>query len=137
LACAIEDAGFTIQDTIAWVHSQRFPKGKTSLKPAFEPIIVSYKPGDKRELQIDECQITYSEDNPPIAQGKTSVNSKKPMFGGPSLYKSKTKAVIGGNSSGRYPAHLVHDGSDEVLDLFPESKGQLVIPCCTDPAGIQ
>jgi hypothetical protein len=80
-------------------------------------------------LQIDECRIPYSKDSPPIpqlAQGKTSVNSKKTMFDGPSLYKSKTKTVIGGNSSGRYPAHLIHDRSDEVLDLFPESKGQLV-----------
>ena len=70
------------------------------LKPAFEAIIVSYKPGDKRELQIDECHIPYSKDNPPIpqlVQGKTSVISKKIMFDGPLLYKSKTKAVIGGN----------------------------------------
>ena len=77
-------------------------------------------------MQIDECHIPYSKDNSPIpqlVQGKTSVISKKIMFDGPLLYKSKTKAVIGGNSSGRYPAHLIHGGSDEVLDLFPESKG--------------
>jgi len=65
VACAIEDAGFEIRDSIAWIHSQGFPKssdlGKavsktsperserwegwgTALKPAFEPIIVARKP---------------------------------------------------------------------------------------------
>ena len=28
-------------------------------------------------------------------------------------------------STGRWPANLIHDGSDEVLTLFPDSKGQL------------
>jgi site-specific DNA-methyltransferase (adenine-specific) len=27
--------------------------------------------------------------------------------------------------AGRWPANVIHDGSDEVLALFPESKGQL------------
>jgi len=31
--------------------------------------------------------------------------------------------IIGGEK-GRWPANLIHDGSDEVLALFPESKGQ-------------
>lgn len=68
LAAALEDAGFEIRDTIAWLHGQGFPKslnvstaidqaaggtagaGKrwrgwgTGLKPAFEPIVVARKP---------------------------------------------------------------------------------------------
>ena len=28
------------------------------------------------------------------------------------------------NPDGRWPANLIHDGSDEVLALFPDSKGQ-------------
>ena len=27
------------------------------------------------------------------------------------------------NDQGRFPANLIHDGSQEVLDLFPETKG--------------
>src|SRR5271170_1372951 len=61
--CAIEDAGFVIQDTIMWLYGQGFPKGRTQLKPAFEPICVAYKPGGKRDLQIDECRI------PPTGKG--------------------------------------------------------------------
>jgi len=67
LACAIEDAGFEIRDSIAWLHSQGWPKSLdvhkqiskatgeehnewhgwgTGLKPAFEPIVVGRKPLD-------------------------------------------------------------------------------------------
>src|SRR4051812_14861425 len=58
LACAIEDGGFVLQDTIAWIYGTGFPKGRALLKPAFEPIIMAYKPGGKRKLSIDECRIS-------------------------------------------------------------------------------
>ena len=54
LASAVEDAGFEIRDSIAWLHGQGFPKSLnldgewegwgTALKPAFEPIVVGRKP---------------------------------------------------------------------------------------------
>lgn len=50
LACAIEDAGWEIRDTVMWVYGSGFPKshngpwGGTALKPAWEPIIVARKP---------------------------------------------------------------------------------------------
>lgn len=66
LACAIEDAGFEIRDSIAWLYGSGFPKSLdvskaidkaaaaavdrrwegwgTALKPAFEPIVVARKP---------------------------------------------------------------------------------------------
>src|SRR5262249_40878952 len=56
--CAIEDAGFVVQDRLAWIYGQGFPKGRTQLKPAFEPIVVAYKPGGKRVLQVHECRIS-------------------------------------------------------------------------------
>jgi site-specific DNA-methyltransferase (adenine-specific) len=55
--CAIEDAGFVIQDTIMWLYGQGFPKGQAQLKPAFEPIIMAYKPAGKRSMQVDECRV--------------------------------------------------------------------------------
>ncbi|MDD5371331.1 MAG: site-specific DNA-methyltransferase [Anaerolineaceae bacterium] len=36
-------------------------------------------------------------------------------------YERAPKDEIG---TGRWPANLIHDGSDEVMALFPESKGQ-------------
>jgi site-specific DNA-methyltransferase (adenine-specific) len=68
LTCAIEDAGFEIRDSIAWMHAQGFPKSLdvskaidrsgggetapqwegwgTALKPAWEPVVVARKPLD-------------------------------------------------------------------------------------------
>lgn len=54
LSVAIEDAGFEIRDSIAWLYGSGMPKGLnldgdfagwgTGLKPAFEPIVVARKP---------------------------------------------------------------------------------------------
>ena len=115
MATAIEDAGFEIRDMIAWVYGSGFPKshngewGGTALKPALEPITMARKPligtvaANVREhgtggLNIDGCRV----------------------HGGP----SEGGAVSGSTSDGRWPANLIHDGSDEVVALFPQSKGQ-------------
>jgi hypothetical protein len=60
LACAIEDAGLEIRDSIAWMHGQGFPKGKAQLKPAHEPIVVARKKTIEPRtglLQIDAARI--------------------------------------------------------------------------------
>lgn len=54
LAVGIEEAGFELRDSIAWLYGSGFPKSKnlngewegwgTALKPAFEPIVVARKP---------------------------------------------------------------------------------------------
>jgi DNA modification methylase len=54
LACAIEEAGFELRDTLMWLHAQGFPKSRslgagaegwgTTLKPAYEPILLARKP---------------------------------------------------------------------------------------------
>jgi DNA modification methylase len=50
LACAIEDAGWEVRDTLSWLYGNGFPKshngswGGTALKPAWEPIILARKP---------------------------------------------------------------------------------------------
>lgn len=61
LACAIEDAGFILTDTLCWLHGQGFPKGKSQLKPAWEPITLAWKKG-KRALNIEGARIPASED---------------------------------------------------------------------------
>jgi site-specific DNA-methyltransferase (adenine-specific) len=106
--CAIEGAGFVIQDTIMWLYGSGFPKGRTQLKPAFEPICVAYKPGGKRVLNIDECRIsTESTTRPFGAQVGTRGNGFDYRGGGE-----------GGSESGRWPANVCHDGSDEVMEAF-------------------
>jgi site-specific DNA-methyltransferase (adenine-specific) len=116
LWCAIEDAGFVIQDTISWLYGQGFPKNRTLLKPAFEPIVVAYKPGGKRTLQIDECRIPTDWSNDPskrgLGYGYTKTGSQiSSMF----AHGSRTEYDL---KKGRWPANLCHDGSDEVMAAF-------------------
>lgn len=50
LACGLEDAGLEIRDTLMWIYgtgmpkSRRYPDGRsTTLKPAFEPVVLARK----------------------------------------------------------------------------------------------
>jgi DNA modification methylase len=192
LACAIEDAGFEIRDTVAWLYGSGFPKshdvskaidkaagaerqvirsraltGKarvlkggnftgdyeghelnseynetapatpeaeawqgwgTALKPAFEPIIVARKPLDGTVaanvlkhgcggLNIDGCRVASAA---PIQDAAGS-----PGFGAgrDDNYQLGTGAIF--RDGGRWPANVVHDGSEEVLAAFPDAPGQL------------
>ena len=109
----------------------------TALKPANEPIMVAQKPISEGTiaanclkwgvgaLNIDGCRVLYDETNKPIPQianNKRDVYNKKTMFDGQSALKSETKAVIGSSTVGRWPANFIHNGSKEVIDLFPNTK---------------
>ena len=100
----------------------------TALKPAWEPVILARKPlagtvaanvlaHGTGALNIDGCRIATQDtyDYPNGAGGNTfSV--------GRGVDGTRTKPVVS-NPSGRWPANVLHDGSDEVLELFPESNG--------------
>ena len=109
----------------------------TALKPAHEPIVLARKPLSEKTvaenclkwgvggLAIDNCRIGHTKDNPPIpqlAQGKTDIKTDNKMYGRNSFNESKTKSTIGGNLLGRFPANLIHDGSEEVVELFPNNS---------------
>src|SRR4051812_8680579 len=115
LACAIEDAGFVIQDTIAWIYGTGFPKNKALLKPAFEPIVMAYKPGGRRELQINECRVGVS------GGGGNGLGSHYDRLGNTALKVKFGEDRTG--TIGRWPANLCLEECDEVLALFPQSKG--------------
>ena len=57
MACAVQDAGFEIRDSITWLYGSGFPKGKAQLKPASEPIVVARKPAPGPWLNIDGCRV--------------------------------------------------------------------------------
>lgn len=78
IACAIEDAGFEIRDSLVWCYGSGFPKSLncgegrgTALKPAQEPILLARRPfsGTVAEtieehgtgfLNIDACRVEHS-----------------------------------------------------------------------------
>ncbi len=119
LACAIENGGFVIQDCLMWLFATGFPKRRDALKPAYEPVILAYKPGGKRTMQIDECRISGA-----FESGWSSSGSKA----SPNVAMSGANYARDpkpDNAIGRWPANVCHDGSDEVLAAFPQSAGQL------------
>ena len=100
----------------------------TALKPAHEPIVVARKPVNGTIAQnvktwgtgainIDGCRVKRDDGDDSVAGSRTAT------FG-------TQETVSGGNGSGgweqndigRFPANFIHDGSDEVLKLFPNSK---------------
>lgn len=59
LACAIEDSGWRIYDCLSWMYGQGFPKHRTHLKPAWEPIIFASKKG-ARFVNVEGCRIGWA-----------------------------------------------------------------------------
>src|SRR5271157_2586966 len=60
LASGMEDAGYKLWDTFMWLYGTGFPKMKSQLKPAWEPILCFKAPGSHDEsgfLNIDNGRI--------------------------------------------------------------------------------
>jgi len=97
----------------------------TALKPALEPITVARKPlvGTVAEnvlqhgtgaLNVDGCRVGTEDD---CARKPSLVHDTAAGFG-------KGAAMGGrGHDAGRWPANLIHDGSDEVVACFPANAG--------------
>lgn len=140
---AIRLAGFEIRDQIDWVYGSGFPKSLdvskatgdeqwqgwgTALKPAHEPICVARKPlvGTVAEnvlqfgtggMNIDGCRIGNEVRFNPPAGNKAGGNSLNMSAVG------MPENAEGNTVSGRFPANFIHDGSDEVVSLFPGKAG--------------
>lgn len=189
IACAIEDAGFEIRDTIMWLYGSGFPKSMniglaidkknkveskivgtkkthdfskhkgsmmsfsnteeqetktnvvnikqaqnewqgwgTALKPAYEPIIVARKPFNGSlvdnvlsygvgGLNIDECRVGESGGIKKINVEPNS-GSKNSGFG-----CNGQKEEL---NDGRFPANVIHDGSEEVISGFPNTTSRSI-----------
>jgi len=205
MVCAIEDAGFEIRDTIAWVYGSGFPKSYdiskgidkqagakrevvgvredfnkrarkngvpsseyimaggwksttetvgiltapstpeaqlwngwgTALKPAHESIVVAMKPIDGTfvnnaltwgvaGLWIDGGRVGYEQGGDaasnPLYRKNNGYKTDYGVDENPTSYALKDeKGKMNINPQGRFPANLIHDGSDEVVECFPYS----------------
>jgi site-specific DNA-methyltransferase (adenine-specific) len=99
----------------------------SAIKPAMEPITLARKPLDGTIAQnvlkwgvgginIDGCRVgtetmTSGGSLPDIRANNYNVSSGKERL--------KTPVI---NKEGRFPSNIIHDGSDEVLGLFPDAK---------------
>lgn len=132
MACGIEDAGFEIRDQIMWLYGSGFPKSHnlsgdwdgwgSALKPAHEPIVLARKPligsiaanvltHGTGALNIDGCRIETDE----LTPRNNSNSATWGTYG--SGYAEPSKL-------GRWPANVIHDGSEEVVDGFPAEIGE-------------
>jgi site-specific DNA-methyltransferase (adenine-specific) len=137
MAVRIEDAGFEIRDMIAWVYGSGFPKSHnlkgewqawgTALKPALEPITVARKPligtvaanvleHGTGAINVDGCRVSGKDTT-------TRHNSSSScMTGKIGAVQPVQESYTTGSPLGRWPANLIHDGSEEVLELFPNNN---------------
>lgn len=205
MACAIEDAGFEIRDTLAWLYGTGFPKSQnvskaidkgagesgtfgdpksaahagwidrgamrggngheglqrpwmddaaavdraareyipatdlarawqgwgTALKPAFEPIILARWPmigtvaanleaHGCGALNIEACRIEHAGDSD-LAASKAKNPGRVDKVSSDVYGAGRPQQSV--NIAGRWPANVVHDGSEEVLAAFPNSSG--------------
>jgi DNA modification methylase len=192
MACAIEDAGFEIRDSLMWLYATGFPKSHdvskginkaaghkrgttsdtrngpntkpntkgdkfgggylnqtildngaitpesrewegwgTALKPAFEPIVLARKPLSEKTvaanvlkwgtgaLNIDASRIDAGGEDQrrPSSGGDNGLS-------GTSTFKIRARSVDEQKVQGRFPANVLHDGSDEVIEAFSVAGGQ-------------
>ena len=118
-----------IGDAEAW---QGWAYGAQSTKPALEPVYFGQKPFSEKTgaqnvlrwgvgaVNIDGCRIETDE---LITNHSRSADSaiSKGIYGDSSAQETHQTP---GQSLGRWPANLIHDGSDEVIAEFPQSNGQ-------------
>ena len=97
----------------------------TALKPAHEPIVVARKPLEGTVaanvltygtggLNIDGCRVGTTVETWPSSR---SYAAGQMQPGGQGVTES-----TGDAPAGRWPANFIHDGSDEVVALFPNTK---------------
>lgn len=136
LTCLIEDAGWEIRDCIMWLYGSGFPKSHnkfgfegygTSLKPAWEPIILAMKPCDGTFSQniekwglgginIDETRIECE----PIEIGLSKAHLGNKYGSGKGGRRTNEKYV---NIKGRWPANLILD--EEAAEMLDQQSGIL------------
>ena len=135
MACAIDDAGFEIRDMLSWLYGSGFPKSHdvakngvperagwgTALKPACEPICFARKPlvGTVAANVLEYGTGAINIDGCRVGEGvrRTTGNGKRDRGDGWGMQGG----VLGGSDLGRFPANVLHDGSDEVVAGFPET----------------
>lgn len=140
MAVAIEDAGFEIRDQLGWVYGSGFPKSHnqhgdwegwgTALKPAWEPICLARKAlagtvaANLAEwgvgaINVDGCRINPGE---VVTGGGGLKGGAASRHEGWRRHAHLSNEATSSHDNGRWPANIVHDGSEEVLAAFPYTK---------------
>jgi len=133
----------------------RCPDGwGTALKPACEFFTLARKPLSEKTvaanvlkwgtggINIDGCRVPTSDrlGGGMVSKGRPKVSEgwDRPWMHDPEVTEAKkaesAEKVKNAERLGRFPANLIHDGSDEVLGLFPETKASKANPRNNKPS---
>jgi len=104
-------------------EAQRWQGWGTALKPAHEPICVARKPltGTVASNVLEWGTGALNIDGSRVGT-ETVVTTNGKGFNG--LFEGGTNNNGGAEREGRWPANVIHDGSDEVLSGFPNDAGR-------------
>ena len=97
----------------------------TALKPAHEPCVLARKPieGNVAQNCLKHGVGGLNIDGSRVGVGADKTKAPTKRNNSASWFTTSDKTNLGGNDYvGRFPANLIHDGSDEVLEVFPDSK---------------
>jgi site-specific DNA-methyltransferase (adenine-specific) len=119
----------------------------TALKPAHEPIVVARKPLSEKTvaknvlkwgtggINIDESRVDYQNNNDlkqvqdklssfkgAKHKGISAIIKKQIDDGYRKKWTTDKQFKAETNQNGRFPANFIHDGSDEVVGLFPNNS---------------
>ena len=105
----------------------------TCLKPAYEPIIMARKPVEGTivdnvlkhgtgGINIDECRIPFESEADRKSTGMDRIHtSKVGALAGKVENDHERTTFMPRQTNGRFPANIIHDGSNEVVELFPDN----------------
>lgn len=116
MVCGIEDAGFEIRDSFAWLFGQGFPKSHnlegglgTALKPGHEPIVLARKPFDGT---IEQCVAVWG-------TGALSIEACRVATVGAEDRDPRDGLAA---DLGRWPANVLLD--DQAADQLDQQSGE-------------
>ena len=111
--CAVEDAGWLIETTIAHLFGTGWPKGKAQTKPAQETWWLA-RTGKSEALNVEACRVTSGGPSPSIRHRETAARTGVTPSGktGPTGWENRNSpehytAPREGELAGRYPPNLV------------------------------
>ena len=116
----------------------------TALKPACEPWVLARKPLSEKTvaanvlaygtgaINVDGCRVEGGEGG--IRDGEASSGRRYTEKGSTNF--SPTPGPRGGDARGRWPANVIHDGSEEVVSLFPDRDGCMTPSAARSPGTI-
>jgi site-specific DNA-methyltransferase (adenine-specific) len=101
----------------------------TALKPAHEDLVLARKPLSEKSvaenvlkygtggINIDGCRVEGIKRSPEFTTSLGEIHTSNSLIG----QKSPRNNID--VNEGRFPANVIHDGSEEVLQGFPDNKG--------------